>query len=657
MNLVGKIINNRYEILEKTGIGGMATVYVAKDLTLSRFVAIKVLKDEFTTDEEFIRRFEAEAQSAARLSHSNIVSIYDVGNEDNIYYIVMELVRGKTLKQIITEEGTLPWKWALDISIQIASALEAAHKQGIVHRDIKPHNIIITEDGVAKVTDFGIAKAVSNSTITAFGTTIGSVHYFSPEQAKGSYTDAKSDLYSLGIVMYEMLTGKVPFDADTSVSVALKHMQEDPEAPKNINDEIPQSVNDIILKAMKKEPLARYQSASSMIVDLKKALNNPDGDFVEEEDISDGMTRRMDAITDDMLDKKQASTETSSSKETERNKRSNKTEKKEGFFKKHPKAKIPIIIISLILVFVLALGGTTLIMNITTPKEVVLPNLVNMTEAEAKEALDKINVKYEKINEIYSTTVEAGKIISQEPGANKTVREKSTVEVVVSKGTETTTVPKVVGMQFEEAINLLQEYKLDYEKIEEPSKTVEAGVVISQDTAADTTANAGDKIKIHVSTGIPKVKVPSVIGKSEADARSALTSVGLKVEIKTAEDTSKDNNVVISQSINAGDEVEEETTVTITVNHYEETKQISVTVNIAKLLGENTQVPKGSSPEKITLIVTAGGKTETRTVNRTDSSITITMTVPKKTLEVRVDIGSEYSSSKTVNKDETSVTF
>ena len=198
----------------------MATVYVARDKVLNRDVAVKVLKDEFTTDDEFVKRFNSEAQAAASLTHANIVSIYDVGNEDGIYYIVMELVRGKTLKQIINEEGALPWKWSVNIAGQIASALEMAHKNNIVHRDIKPHNIIITEDGVAKVTDFGIAKAVSNSTITAFGTTIGSVHYFSPEQAKGGYTDAKSDIYSLGVVMYEMLTGKVPFDADTSVSVA-----------------------------------------------------------------------------------------------------------------------------------------------------------------------------------------------------------------------------------------------------------------------------------------------------------------------------------------------------------------------------------------------------------------------------------------------------
>ena len=238
MNLEGKIIGNRYEILTKIGCGGMATVYKARDSVLNRNVAIKVLREEFTTDDEFIKRFNIEAQAAASLTHPNIVSIYDVGNEGDLHYIVMELIQGKTLKEIISENGVLPWKWSVNISIQIASALEMAHRNNIVHRDIKPHNIIITEDGIAKVTDFGIAKAVSNSTITAFGTTIGSVHYFSPEHARGGYTDAKSDLYSLGVVMYEMMTGRVPFDADTPVSIALKHMQEEPVEPIKLNSTI-----------------------------------------------------------------------------------------------------------------------------------------------------------------------------------------------------------------------------------------------------------------------------------------------------------------------------------------------------------------------------------------------------------------------------------
>ena len=283
MNLEGKLLGNRYEIIEKIGNGGMATVYKATDKVLKRNVAVKILRDEFTTDEEFIKRFEVEAQSAARLTHPNIVSIYDVGVEDNLHYIVMELIQGKTLKEIILEErGPLPWKWSVNVAKQIASALETAHRNNIIHRDIKPHNIIITEDGIAKVTDFGIAKAVSNSTITAFGTTIGSVHYFSPEHARGGYTDAKSDLYSLGVVLYEMVTGKLPFDADTPVSVALKHMQEKPKEPIEVNPNVPKAVNKIIMKALQKDPNLRYQSATDMLVDLNKALKNPNGDFVDD---------------------------------------------------------------------------------------------------------------------------------------------------------------------------------------------------------------------------------------------------------------------------------------------------------------------------------------------------------------------------------------
>ena len=303
MNLEGRIIANRYEIIENIGNGGMATVYKAKDRTLNRFVAVKILRDEFTTDEEFIKRFNSEAQAVASLTNPNIVSVYDVGHEGSLYYIVMELVQGKTLKEVIQEEGRLSWKWSVKVAIQIAQALETAHKNNIIHRDIKPHNIIITEDGVAKVTDFGIAKAVSNSTITAFGTTLGSVHYFSPEHARGGFTDAKSDLYSLGVVMYEMVTGKVPFDADTPVSVALMHMQDKPVEPIKLNPSIPVSVNKIIMKAMQKDTNYRYQSASEMLRDLNQALKNPEGDFVFMKDIeNDFPTQRIQTMSDGTID-------------------------------------------------------------------------------------------------------------------------------------------------------------------------------------------------------------------------------------------------------------------------------------------------------------------------------------------------------------------
>lgn len=296
MDFEGRVIGNRYEILEKIGSGGMATVYKAKCRVLNRFVAVKILRDEYTTDIEFIKRFNSEAQAAASLTHPNIVSIYDVGNEGNVYYIVMELVQGKTLKEIIIEDGLLPWKWSVNVAIQIASALDIAHKNNIVHRDIKPHNIIITEEGVAKVTDFGIAKAVSNSTITAFGITIGSVHYFSPEHARGGYTDAKSDLYSLGVVMYEMVTGRVPFDADTPVSVALKHMQEPAIEPIRIEPNLPVSVNNIIMKALEKDVNIRYASAMDMVKDLTACLKKPEDDMLGIKVSSDMPTQRVPII-------------------------------------------------------------------------------------------------------------------------------------------------------------------------------------------------------------------------------------------------------------------------------------------------------------------------------------------------------------------------
>ena len=646
MNLIGKTIAGRYEILEKTGVGGMATVYVARDLVLNRQVAVKVLKEEFTTDEEFVKRFNTEAQAAASLSHANIVSIYDVGNEDNIYYIVMELVRGKTLKQIITEEGAIPWKWAVNIAIQIASALEMAHKNNIVHRDIKPHNIIITEDGVAKVTDFGIAKAVSNSTITAFGTTIGSVHYFSPEQAKGGYTDAKSDIYSLGVVMYEMLTGKVPFDADTSVSVALKHMQESPVEPIELNENIPVAVNDIILKAMQKEPMARYQTATEMIKDLNKALKDPDGDFVYNEELDDGLTRRMDAITDDMLDKK--------------NKGKKKKKNKIAlFFEKHPKAKIPAIILLCLVLFGISLLATSVIMDLANPKEVQIPNLVNMTEEEAKAELDKLKIKYNKVNEAYSTEVEAGKIMTQDPPYrdNFKIKEKSTISVVISKGTETTTVPKVIGMKYDEAVKALEEAKLEVEKVEEASKTVEAGIVISQETAANTTANAGDKVTIHVSTGVAQAEVPSVMGKTEAEARTAITDKNLKVEVKYDSDTSKENGVVIAQSVNAGKEVDEGTTITITVNKFEETKEATIDVNVKSVTGgydASNEDLKESDKKKDLKITVDGDTVYNKKVDLNSTTINSVTISGKGTVTVKVYVDGVLKKTKDLTLSSTS---
>ena len=624
MDIIGRTIANRYEIISKTGVGGMATVYVAKDIVLNRNVAVKVLKDEFTTDEEFIKRFNSEAQSAASLTHPNIVSIYDVGNEEGIYYIVMELIRGKTLKQIITEEGALPWKWSVNIAMQIASALETAHKNNIVHRDIKPHNIIITEDGVAKVTDFGIAKAVSNSTITAFGTTIGSVHYFSPEQAKGGYTDAKSDIYSLGVVMYEMLTGKVPFDADTSVSVALKHMQEAPVPPMEINENVPKAVNDIILKAMEKEPMARYQTATQMLRDLSRALKDPDGDFVEEEDLDEGYTRRMDAITDDMLD--------------DNYKKKKKKQGKLGkYFAEHPRMKILVIILICLVIFLGSIGITSAILNATSPKDVQIPNLVGLTEDQAKAELEKYKLNYQKTTEDYNPDYPAGQIYEQTPtyADNYKVKENTTVSVKVSKGTETTVVPKVAGMTYDEAVQELEKNKLKAEKVEETSKEIKEGIVISQETEANTTVNAGETIKIHVSigTGIPQVVMPNVVGNTEESARTTLTGKNLTVRVEYEEDATKDNGVVLRQSIDSGTNIDEGTEVVLTVNKLTETKTLDLTINVKKITGgyeEESEEQKvtnttdtGSNSNKAktaTVVVTVNGE-EKYTDSNVDKNI------------------------------------
>lgn len=622
MNLVGRVIGNRYEIIEKIGEGGMATVYKAKCNILKRYVAVKVLRDEFTTDEEFIKRFNTEAQAAASLTHPNIVSIYDVGHEESIYYIVMELVQGKTLKEMINEDGALPWKWALNVSIQVASALEMAHKNNIVHRDIKPHNIIITEDGIAKVTDFGIAKAVSNSTITAFGTTIGSVHYFSPEHARGGYTDAKSDLYSLGVVMYEMLTGRVPFDADTPVSVALKHMQEKPVEPIKLNPTIPYAVNKIIMKAMEKDPNERYQSATEMLKDLSMALKNPEGDFVEQKDFTKQYTQRIPTLGEqDYINNENIDDE----------------EEQDGTEKKMSKKKkaiiITSIIIGIILIPIIGFFGAKAIMDWGVPKDIDLPNLVGKTLEEANAEIGGTDIKLERTEE-FNAEVEAGKIISQDPPfvEGYTVKENSTIKIVVSKGTEKVIVEDVKGKTYEEAAQILDNANLKVKRVDQTSQTVEAGIVIDQEPGEDEEVNAGDTVTLYVSsgTGIKQVEVENVVGKTEEEATSILTKAGLKVNVGYKEDSSKPTDTVLSQDIEAGETVDEGTTVTIVVNTYRKPQTATIYVNVKSLVPESlqgseaTNTTEGEAAKEVQVQLTIGeGRTETRTTSASTESLAI----------------------------------
>lgn len=622
MNLVGKVIGNRYEILEKIGEGGMATVYKARCNILKRYVAVKVLRDEFTTDEEFIKRFNSEAQSAASLTHPNIVSIYDVGQEENIYYIVMELVQGKTLKEIINEDGVLPWKWSVNIAIQVASALEMAHRNNIVHRDIKPHNIIITEDGIAKVTDFGIAKAVSNSTITAFGTTIGSVHYFSPEHARGGYTDAKSDIYSLGVVMYEMLTGRVPFDADTPVSIALKHMQEKPVEPIKLNPSIPLAINKIIMKAMEKDISLRYQSATEMLKDLSMSLKDPEGNFVKRNSETMQYTQRIPSLNEEMGEGK-------TRKSTDKKKKG----KLATYFEEHPTAKkVWITIIALAIIILIPLIGylaTKLILDGGETPQVALKDVKNMTVDEAKAAYknDKVTIE---IEEVHDKEVEEGKIISQEPpySEGKTVDENSTIKFIVSLGTEKVEMKKVVGMKFDEAKELLEGLELEVEKIEETSKTVEKDYVTKQDPEEGEELKTGDKVKVYVSigTGIKKINVPYVIGETESSAKKKLSD--LEVTVVYEEDTTKVNGKVLKQSIDAGESVDEGTKITITVNRIEAIKTGTIRLNLKSLLGADSTID--TDPE-------------------TGAEI-------NSTVNLRIQVGEDNVYRDTVRKDSTDIT-
>ena len=614
MDLKGRLLGNRYEIIEKIGSGGMATVYKAKCHVLNRYVAIKILRDEFTTDEEFIKRFEVEAQSAASITHPNIVSVYDVGVDGNLYYIVMELIKGKTLKEIITEEkGPLPWKWSVNIASQIASALETAHKNHIIHRDIKPHNIIITEDGVAKVTDFGIAKAVSNSTITAFGTTIGSVHYFSPEHARGGFTDEKSDLYSLGVVMYEMLTGKVPFDADTAVSIALKHMQEEAKPPIEVNPNVPVAVNDIIMKALRKDTNLRYQNATAMLLDLKRALKEPNGDFVDNNDYQDFPTQRISTIG---LEEERSAKSTNA----KNNKKPNKFAQ---FIKNH---KVLSSIVGLILLFVITLGLTIGISNARRPKEVAIPNLVGKTVDEAKQILTENKLNYVEDSSEYNTTYPAGQIISQTPNFvdGRKIKQNTDVKVVVSLGTETTTVPKLKGLTKDEAEDAAKSSKIKLEFVDEISKTVEAGVIIKQEKDEGETVNAGDTVKVYVSigTGIKQVAVVSVLYKDEETAKQTLQDLGLTVNVEYGEDKTRGNGVVLKQNIESGKTVDEGSIITITVNKLAELKTGTVTINVKSITGFQDTYEETTKNNN-----TVAGSTETVKKENKAQDVTLKVTV------------------------------
>ena len=635
MELIGKILAGRYEIIEKIGEGGMAYVYKARDNFLNRYVAIKVLKDEFSKDEVFVKRFRTEAQSAASLIHPNIVSVFDVGEDKGISYIVMELLESKTLKDYIQAKGPLSSELTLKIAVQIASALEAAHKAHIVHRDIKPQNIMLNQNLVAKVTDFGIAKVANTSTatITSFGKTMGSVHYFSPEHAKGGYTDAKSDLYSLGVVMYEMATGKLPFDADSPVSVALKHIQEMPIEPKKINPNVSQALNQIIMKAMEKSTVNRYQTATEMLTDISIALAKPTSSLVArpQSSIEAGDTQVIPTLNDadeenlvPNVRTRQSSNRTAYTPikdEKKSNTEENKNQLSEEELKKAKNKKMTIIAIFVILILVVGgFSGFAInkIINNGKDQEIEIPNIVGKDFEEAQKECQERGLELKQRSSDYNTDYEEGQIITQDPQAGTMTKEK-VVYADVSKGTRMVKVTNIEGKDIKVAKYELENtlgFVVEQENV--TSDIVASGIVISQEYK-DVERPYGSVIKVQVSSGDGKaqVVVQNVVGKTEEEARSILEGLNLNVEVQYDVDNKKLNGTVLAQSYPTNSLLKEGDLITITVNRREINKTITV-----------TGIPSGTKSEDIEVRVSIdGGALNTTTFNYDETNNQLTFTI------------------------------
>ncbi|EIS9522133.1 Stk1 family PASTA domain-containing Ser/Thr kinase [Clostridioides difficile] len=551
------ILGNRYEIIRKIGDGGMAFVYEAKDRLLNRTVALKVLRPEFVDDDEFLTKFKREAEAVASLSHPNIVNVYDVGEDGKVHYIVMEFVDGKNLKEIIQDEGILDEYTALDITKQIAMALSAAHKKGIIHRDIKPHNILISNEGrVVKVADFGIAKAVSNSTMTNIGSIIGSVHYFSPEQAKGKFVTNNADLYSLGIVLYEMLIGKVPFRGDSPISIALQHINDDIDFTSEEKVRIPQSVRTTIKKLTEKSSADRYQTAEELIEDIEYIEKNIDLDFIKEYD--DFATKKIDEkeinkvvnptlakpapekvvkpvevadldddedYYDDFYeeDEEEEEEEIMRAKKNQRpkstpSKRTKKKKKKQESPKSRRRLKVIAAVLILILCAQVFLAYKFLFAGGFGNKSLTVPNLVNMTLEEAQSAVEKEGLYLSVKSEEYNSEVDENCIISQTPeGGSTNVKKGDTINVVVSKGSSQASVPNVVGLTLSNAKQLIEENNLKVGTVKyEYSSIYKEGTVLSQSPGAGSSrAQEGDEVNLYVSKGSEKsnTQTPTVPDK------------------------------------------------------------------------------------------------------------------------------------------------
>ena len=658
----GMIVGERYEIISRIGSGGMADVYKAKDHKLNRLVAVKVMKAEFSEDKSFISKFRKEAQAAAGLAHPNVVNVYDVGEDNGIYYIVMELVQGITLKDYITRKGKLTVREATSIAIQVSLGLEAAHRSNIVHRDVKPQNIIISTDGKVKLSDFGIARAASSNTISS--NVMGSVHYSSPEQVRGGYSDAKSDIYSLGITMYEMVTGRVPFDGDTTVAIAIKHLQEEIESPRKFVPDLPYSLEQIILKCTQKSVDRRYNSMTELIDDLKHSLLDPNGNFVKLTPLASHAqtvmlsSDELDAIregrsgyavpkkVEESYPEYEEDDDEEDEDETEYDDDDEDDDEEDGeISSKLEKAMtiggfiIGAIIICILIFFIAKAAG---LVNFGSKKDdtqqqieqeedtedlvdengqVQVPNLMNMTEENAFSVLEQMGLKGNKIGESQSDAP-AGTIISQEQTAGDKVDQGTVINYTVSAGTDSPTVPAVTGLSQSEAEAQIKALGLETSIQQSYSDTVAIGKIISVDPAAGTQLSKGATVTLVVSLGEEnkQIAVPSVIGQDEATAKKNLNDTGFQVNVET---TTQSNGVgegcVASQDIPAGTEKDPGTTITIQIYHApavtedpasQTPTEDDATVATAWKCNVKLEQPKnyGGGPVQLTLVQNVNGQ-------------------------------------------------
>lgn len=620
---VGTIVGDRYEILEKVGVGGMAEVFKGKDHKLNRFVAVKVLKEEFRENEGFVKKFKEEAQAAAGLAHPNIVNVYDVGDENGIYYIVMELVEGITLKNYIERKGRLTIKEATSIAIQVSAGLEVAHNNQIVHRDIKPQNIIISREGKVKVTDFGIAKATTSQTTTS--NAMGSVHYASPEQARGGYVDHRSDIYSLGIVLYEMVTGRVPFDGETAVTVAVKHLQEEMVPPNVYCSEIPYSLEQIIKKCTEKSPDRRYQDIGDLLADLKQSLLDPDGDFVKMVDLDEQAktvimnkgtasrvreARRVEPIRnlDEEEDDDEEEYEEDDEEDDDDDEELSPAVEKIMTVAGVALAVIIVIILLLLVSRMLGLGkgkdteeepgqqteevldnedGDAGQQESSNSNTVVVPNLLGKTMTEAKIELGNIGLSITLKGSEDSSQYAAGQIIKQSVAENERVEVGSSIDVVIAgagssgnassapSGTDNgseqasgeTKVPNVLGYTEADAKKALEAAGLKVGTVtEESSDTIDSGKVISQSVAKNASVEKGTTVNLVISSGSSQVKVTDVIGHDVERAAEELQADGFIVGVNEVYSDSIREGLVISSNPDRGSLVAPGSTVTLTVS-------------------------------------------------------------------------------------------